>query len=230
MTELEALCQSHGLALFEDAAQAQGADYHGQPAGGLARAGAFSFYPSKNLGALGDAGALCTDDHELAERVRALRDLGRSAGGQHEFAGYNERLDGLQAALLRVKLGHVQSWNASRRQKAERYRQQLAGLAGSPIDVELLDERPESPCIYHLFPIRLSDRDAVTSRLSDRGIGTGIHYPVAVPDHPALGHLPPVDVPVARDWAARELSLPMFPELRDDEVDAVAEVLGTSVE
>jgi dTDP-3-amino-3,4,6-trideoxy-alpha-D-glucose transaminase len=229
MAELEAVCQAHGLALFEDAAQAQAASYQGRPAGGLARAGAFSFYPSKNLGALGDAGALCTDDRELAERVRGLRDLGRSAGGRHELVGYNERLDGLQAAMLRVKLGHVEGWNRSRRRMAERYRQQLVPVADSSDAALLLEERPESPCIYHLFPIRVPDRDTVASRLSDRGIATGVHYPVAVPDHPALGHLKPVDVPVARDWAARELSLPMFPELRDDEVDAVAEALGASV-
>lgn len=221
MDGLQELCRQKGLALFEDAAQAHGARYRGTPTGGLGRAAAFSFYPSKNLGALGDAGAVCTDDAELAAGVRKLRDLGRSPDGRHELRGYNERLDGLQAAFLRAKLPQVDEWNQARRRLAERYRRALADMP----EVTLLEERPDSPCIYHLFAIRLARRDRVARAMGQAGVASGVHYPVAVPDHPALAHLPQADVPVARDWAARELSLPMFPELRDDEVDAVVAAL-----
>ncbi len=216
MEPLRALADRHGLAIFEDAAQAHGATYNGARAGSLARAAAFSFYPSKNLGALGDGGAICTDDGELALRARGLRDLGRSARGVHVVAGYNERLDGLQAALLRVKLPHLDSWNAARRKLAFQYRERLDGL------VELLDERADSPCTFHLFPVRLSDRDAVAAQLASRGVASGIHYPVAIPDQPPLASLREADALAARDWAARELSLPIFPELTADELDIVA--------
>jgi dTDP-3-amino-3,4,6-trideoxy-alpha-D-glucose transaminase len=215
MDELRDLCERHGLALFEDAAQAHGARYRDQPAGGLGRAAAFSFYPSKNLGALGDAGAICTHDERLAERARKLRDLGRSPAGRHELAGNNERLSGLQAAFLRVKLGHLEDWNEARRRVAERYRSQLG-------QVEVLKERPESPCIYHVFPVCVDGRAELASELAKAGIETSVHYPQALCDQPALPQLAAADTPVARDWAARELSLPMFPELRDEEVDAVA--------
>jgi dTDP-4-amino-4,6-dideoxygalactose transaminase len=219
MSKLHGLARRHGLAMFEDAAQAQGAHYRGKPAGGLGLAAGFSFYPSKNLGALGDAGAICTNDAGLAERARRLRDLGRSDDGRHLLSGYNERLSGLQAALLRVKLGHLPRWNEARRRHAARYRGQLSG-------VELLEDRPESPCVYHLFPIRVSDRDEVAARLREAGISTGVHYPLALPDQPALPGLADADTPAARDWAARELSLPLFPELREEEVDAVAGALA----
>jgi dTDP-3-amino-3,4,6-trideoxy-alpha-D-glucose transaminase len=219
MDELRDLCRRRGLALFEDAAQAQGATYRGRRAGGLGLAGAFSFYPSKNLGALGDAGAICTSDEGLAARARKLRDLGRSADGRHELAGYNERLSGLQAAFLRVKLPHLERWNEARRRIAARYRATLSG-------VQLLTERPESPCIYHLFPVRTDSRERLSEVLAEAGIATGVHYPGSLADHPALSQLSEADVPVARDWAARELSLPMFPELSDHEVEAVADAVS----
>jgi dTDP-3-amino-3,4,6-trideoxy-alpha-D-glucose transaminase len=223
MDELEALCDRDGLALFEDAAQAQGATYRARPAGGLGRAGAFSFYPSKNLGALGDAGAICTDDSDLAEQARRLRDLGRSSDGGHVARGYNERLDGFQAAFLRIKLRHLEDWNRSRRRLAERYREQLRS-------VRLLEERPESPCIYHLFPVRTPDREGLAGALAATGMATGVHYPLAVPDQPALSGLSKAaDVPVAREWAAQELSLPLFPELTDGELDAVAESVNRAL-
>ncbi|MFL5823486.1 MAG: DegT/DnrJ/EryC1/StrS family aminotransferase [Solirubrobacteraceae bacterium] len=218
MDALAELCDRHGLALFEDAAQAQGATYRSRPAGGLGRAAAFSFYPSKNLGALGDAGAICTNDDELASHARTLRDLGRSSDGRHIATGYNERLDGFQAAFLRVKLRHLEDWNQARRRLAYRYRDLLHG-------VRLLEEKPESPCIYHLFPIRIADRDGLAGALADAGVATGIHYPQAVPDQPALTRLSAAEVPAARAWAAEELSLPMFPELAEPEVAMVAETV-----
>lgn len=216
MDELRALADSHGLALFEDAAQAHGAAHRGVRAGGLGLAGAFSFYPSKNLGALGDAGAICTDDAGVAERARRLRDLGRHGGPLHLAAGYNERLDGLQAALLRVKLGHLDTWNAARRAIAAEYRERLTGV------VEMLEESADSPCVYHLFPVRVPDRDALAGHLAAHGIATAVHYPLALCDQPALPQLADVDAPAARDWAARELSLPMFAELTESEVELVA--------
>jgi dTDP-4-amino-4,6-dideoxygalactose transaminase len=213
--ELRSLCERHRLALFEDAAQAQGATYKGARAGGLGDAGAFSFYPSKNLGALGDAGAVCTNDGQLAHRARRLRDLGRGDDASHELPGYNERLDGAQAAFLRVKLAHLDRWNCARRAHAAAYRDRLR-------DTELVEELPESPCIYQLFPIKTADRDAIASGLGELGISTGVHYPLAVPDQPALPSLRGYDVPNARDWAARELSLPLFPGMTEPELAAVA--------
>src|SRR5262249_36674608 len=159
----------HGLFVLEDAAQAHGALYKGRRAGSLGAAAAFSFYPSKNLGALGDGGAVCTDDDVLAARLRRLRNLGQRAKGEHVDLGYNERLDGLQAALLRVKLPYLDGWNDARRVRAQRYQELLSR------DVTLLKERRESPCVYHLMPARFADRDAMAAALRARGIETGIH-------------------------------------------------------
>ncbi|MGB0092949.1 MAG: DegT/DnrJ/EryC1/StrS family aminotransferase [Solirubrobacteraceae bacterium] len=216
MDELRALADRHGLALFEDAAQAHGATYKGVRVGGLGRAAAFSFYPSKPLGALGDGGAICTDDGDIARRARELRDLGRGADRVHVVAGYNERLDGLQAALLRLKLADLDRWNAARRGLAEAYHARLDGV------VELLEESAESPCVYHLLPVRVNERQALAAALAARGIATGVHYPLALVDQPLWrGDDGASDVPNARDWAARELSLPMFPHMTAGEMDAV---------
>jgi dTDP-3-amino-3,4,6-trideoxy-alpha-D-glucose transaminase len=216
MDSLRRLADRHGLILLEDAAQAHGATYRGARAGGLGRAAAFSFYPSKNLGALGDGGAICTDDGELAARARKLRDLGRGHDRVHALAGYNERLDGVQAALLRVKLPHVERWNSARRAIAAGYRERLAG------SVELLEESSDSPCTYHLFPIRVGDRDALAAILQTRGIATGVHYPLALVDQPCLPQPASLTlVPAAQAWAARELSLPIFPGMTDDQLEFV---------
>jgi dTDP-4-amino-4,6-dideoxygalactose transaminase len=221
MEELQVLADRHGLALFEDAAQAHGATYRGRVVGGLGRAGAFSFYPSKNLGALGDGGAICTNDGDLAERARRLRGLGRWERADHAVTGYNERLDGIQAAFLRVKLTRLPGWNDTRRAVASRYRTLLE-------DVELLEERPESPCVHHLFPIKVANRDLLAVRLRQRRVTTGIHYPLALPDQPALS-IATDDAYAARDWAARELSLPIFPGISDDEVERVKESLTSLI-
>jgi dTDP-3-amino-3,4,6-trideoxy-alpha-D-glucose transaminase len=215
MDRLRAVAQSRGLALFEDAAQAHGATYRGARAGALGTASAFSFYPSKNLGALGDGGAICTDDDDLAAAARALRDLGRS-GPTHDVAGYNERLDGLQAAWLRIKLRHLDAWNASRRELAAAYR-----TAIGPATEHLL-EMAETECNYHLYPILTPDRDAVATELAARGISTGVHYPLALPDQPSLPMLHRSDAPHARRWAAHELSLPIFPGMTAMELEIVS--------
>jgi dTDP-4-amino-4,6-dideoxygalactose transaminase len=217
--ELRAIAARHGLALLEDAAQAHGASYRDRRAGALGRAAAFSFYPSKNLGALGDGGAICTDDDELAATARRLRDLGRDGAKAHVSAGYNERLDGLQAALLAVKLPHVDAWNEARRALAARYDEALGA------SVELLEEAPASPCSYHLFPIRVDRRDLVAEAMLRRGIQTGIHYPAALCEQPALPMLAGASTPVALDWAARELSLPIFAGMTAAELETVIAAL-----
>jgi dTDP-3-amino-3,4,6-trideoxy-alpha-D-glucose transaminase len=221
MAAIEAFARPQGLLVLEDAAQAHGARYSGRPAGSLGTAAAFSFYPSKNLGALGDGGAVCTSDPDVAERVRRLRNLGQRRKGEHTELGYNERLDGLQAALLRVKLPHLDGWNAGRRAHAARYRELLAA------DVQLLHERSCSPCIYHLYPIRVSDRAAVAGALDALGVDTGVHYAPAAHRHPAwaqyeirVGATPNADA-----WAAEELSLPMHPDLQATEIERVADAV-----
>ena len=224
MDALGALAERRGLALIEDSAQAHGARWRDRRVGGFGTAACFSFYPSKNLGALGDGGAICTDDDELAGRARALRHLGQRRKGEHEMIGFNERLDGLQAALLRVKLPHLDRWIDGRRAAAAAYREQL------PDGLRQLEERPESPCTYHLFPVRTPDRDALAKALSEEGIGTGVHYHPAMHDHPPYREQRRAgDCPEATAWAAEELSLPMFETLSADEVARVAEACSKSL-
>lgn len=222
MEALAALAQARGLLLLEDAAQAHGARYRGRVAGSLGAAAGFSFYPSKNLGALGDGGAVCTDDEVLAARVRRLRNLGQRRKGEHvEIAG-NERLDALQAALLAVKLKHLDRGNQARRRHAQRYRGLLSAAA------TVVAEAPGNQCVYHLFPVRLEDRDGVAEFLARAGIQTGVHYAPAVHGHPAWSHAPlrHGELPVAEAWAAEELSLPMHPDLRPDEIERVANAVN----
>jgi dTDP-4-amino-4,6-dideoxygalactose transaminase len=215
---LAALARAHGLLFVEDAAQAHGATWDGRPAGTLGDVGCFSFYPSKNLGALGDGGAVVTADAGIAERVRMLRNLGQRAKGEHELLGENLRLHGLQAALLRVKLPHLAGWNAARRAHAARYREVL------PAAMRVVAERAASPSVHHLLAVRVAERDAVAAALREQGVGTGVHY------HPALHEQPPFraperapELPNATAWAAEQLSLPMFAELEPDEIDRVGD-------
>lgn len=221
MDPITEIARSHGLFVLEDAAQAHGAVYKGRRAGSIGDAAAFSFYPSKNLGALGDGGAVCTGDDMLAARLRRLRNLGQRTKGEHVELGYNERLDGLQAALLRVKLPHLDGWNDARRVLAQRYNELLSR------DVTLLKERRESPCVYHLMPARFENRDAMAAALRAQGIETGVHYAPAMDAHPALEGVASVrgGIPVAQSWAAQELSLPMHPDLTAAEVERVAEAV-----
>ena len=179
------------------------------------------FYPGKNLGALGDGGAVCTDDAVLAARLRRLRNLGQRAKGEHVELGYNERLDGLQAALLKVKLGYLDQWNEARRDCAAGYRERLAPT------VRMLEERPESPCVYHLFPTRWQQRDTVAELLRAKGIETGVHYSRAIHEHEAWADHPlrHGSLPVAEAWAAQELSLPMHSDLTPFEIERVADAL-----
>ena len=225
MDAIHAFAGPRSLLVLEDAAQAHGATYHGRRAGSLGNAAAFSFYPSKNLGALGDGGAVSTDDDVLAARIRRLRNLGQRVKGEHVELGYNERLDGLQAALLRVKLPHLDAWNEARRAHAARYRELLEA------EVTLVQEMSECRSVHHLFPARFADRDAVAATLGEYGIETGIHYSPAVHQHPAWrdSALRHGAVPNAEAWAAEELSLPMHPDLTPDQVERVAAAVYEAV-
>ena len=223
MDALRALGRRHGLIMVEDAAHAHGATYRSRPVGSLGTVAAFSFYPTKNLGALGDAGAVCTDDPEIAERARRLRNLGQRGKGEHVDVGYNERLDGLQAAFLRAKLPHLDGMNRARREHAAAYRQAL----GDVPSLRLLEERDHTPSVNHLFPVRVNDRDAVRAHLAAFGIATGVHYSPAAHQHPAWSDVllsPTMELPVACAWARDELSLPMFAELRPHEIEQVVTV------
>ena len=220
MEPVELLARRHGLLIFEDAAQAHGASKQGRRAGAWGSAGGFSFYPSKNLGAIGDAGAITTDDADIAERARSLRNLGQSAKGEHVDAGFNERLDGLQAAVLRIKLARLDEWNEQRRLRAASYIEALNGAA------RVLDVRSPEACVYHLFPARVADRDGLRRRLAGEGVETGIHYSRALHGHPALQGIcsPICDVTNSDAWAAEELSLPIYPGLAQADIERVAAV------
>ncbi|MBX3467057.1 MAG: DegT/DnrJ/EryC1/StrS family aminotransferase [Planctomycetes bacterium] len=216
---LRAVCDARGVPLLEDAAQAHGASVRGRPAGALGRAACFSFYPSKNLGACGEGGAIVTDDDALAAATRELRDHAQRVKGRHERLGFNYRMEGIQGAALGVKVRHLPRWNQRRREVARAY---LAGLAGTP-GLRLPVERPEVVHAWHQFVVRHPRRDDLRAALAARGVGTAIHYPTPVHLQPAYAHLGqgPGSLPVAERAAGEVLSLPMFPELTHDEVERV---------
>jgi dTDP-4-amino-4,6-dideoxygalactose transaminase len=215
------LAAPRGIRVVEDAAQAHGARLRGRPAGSLADAAAFSFYPTKNLGALGDAGVVVTGDPEIAERVRMLRSYGERTRYVSELHGRNSRLDELQAAVLTVKLGYVDDWNARRRELASYYTDGLANTAlGLPADL------PDGGHAWHLYVVRSSKRDELKARLADEGIGTLIHYPRAVHEHPAYRALAHSGLGRSETLSAEALSLPLYPELTDLEAERVVEAVA----
>jgi dTDP-4-amino-4,6-dideoxygalactose transaminase len=211
-----------GLWVVEDAAQAHGATWRGKRAGSLADVGCFSFYPGKNLGAFGDAGAVVTNHSCLAECIRSLANHGRhaNAADRHVRIGHNHRLDGLQAAILSAKLPYLDGWNARRRQAARRYESALAGL---PLD--LVGIATEAVSSHHLSVVQVDDRDQVQCELAAEGIATGIHYRTPCHLQPAYRHLTDKALPVAERAAQRILSLPMFPHLSEEQIGRVAAVL-----
>jgi dTDP-4-amino-4,6-dideoxygalactose transaminase len=227
MDALGAVAAARGLVLIEDTAQAFGASWRGRPAGGLGSAAAFSFYPTKNLGACGDAGLVTTRDGDLAARVRSLRNHGQTRKYEHADAGWTSRLDELQAAILRVKLGHLAAWTEARRRIAARYD---AGLA--PLPVSRPPDVREARHVFHQYTIRTRHRDALAKHLAAVGVGTAIHYPAPIPAQPVFRALGYESGAFSCAWAAsREvLSLPCFPELTDGEVDAVLDAIRTFFE
>jgi dTDP-3-amino-3,4,6-trideoxy-alpha-D-glucose transaminase len=221
--QLSGLCEERGMVLVEDACQAHGAALEQRPLGTWGRCGCFSFYPTKNLGALGDGGMVVTDDGDLAERLRSLRDYGRRGRDLLEEVGMNSRLDELQAAFLRVKLPLLEEWNRRRRELAERY---SAGLQGLPLRMPAMPDGSLSA--RHLFVVLTPRRDALARHLAEEGIGTAVHYPLPIHLHPAfafLGH-GEGDFPRAEQAASQVLSLPLYPELEEGEVDAVISSLS----
>ena len=215
MIGIERVASRHGLAIVEDCCQAHLATSQGRPVGTIGAAGAFSFYPTKNLGALGDGGAVITRDAALADRVRRLRNGGQRARYDHEQLGVNSRLDEIQAAVLRARLPHLQAWTSRRRELAARYR---AGLKSLSLQVP-----PECDAghVYHLFVVRVSDRDRFQRQLAADGIETLTHYPLPIPRQQAFAHTAPADCPIAARACAEVLSLPLHPGLSDDDVDSV---------
>jgi UDP-N-acetyl-3-dehydro-alpha-D-glucosamine 3-aminotranferase len=210
--------RARGLAVVEDAAQAVGALYAGKPAGSWGDVACLSFYPTKNLGGCGDGGMVVTRREDVARQVRRLRDHGSPRKYEHVELGYSSRLDELQAALLRVKLGRLEGWNAARRLIATRYGELLRGTP-----LILPEERPPASHIYHQFTVRTPKRDGLAAALGDAGIGTAIHYPITIPAQPMFA-MDDADraFPHATRAAAEVLSLPCFPELAPAEVEAVA--------
>ena len=224
--EIRAACG--GLPVLEDAAQAHGATLEARRAGSLGAAAGFSFYPTKNLGALGDAGAVVTDDDELADAVRSLRHHGATPddSNDHIRRGATGRLDNLQAALLSAKLPHLDEWNAQRRRAADLYR---AALADAPVDLPPEDDE-DSQQVYHLFAVEVDDRDRVRAELQQHGVGVGVHYPRPVHLNPAWrGIADQGSLPAAERLAERTLSLPMFPGIEEREVDEAAARLRDAV-
>jgi dTDP-4-amino-4,6-dideoxygalactose transaminase len=222
MDAIMALAEKNDLVVVEDACQAHGARYKERSTGSLGHAGAFSFYPTKNLGACGDAGMVVTDDAEVVEKVRAMRNCGQREKYLHELPPFNHRLDTLQAAVLRVKLPHLRDWVEARRQHANRYTELLQDS-----DVVIPYDAPEATHVYHLYVIRIQgkDRDACVEQLHDRGVGAGIHYPIPV-------HMQPYyddrgfysgQFPVTERVCSEIVSLPMFPELTNEQIDYVCE-------
>lgn len=220
MDAILALAQRHHLPVVEDAAQAHGATYKGRSAGSMGVAGCFSFYPGKNLGACGDGGMLVSNDDGIAAYARYARNYGQRARYDHAVKGGNARLDTLQAAILGIKLPLLQEWNAARAKAAEQYRELLRGVG----DLVLQEPAPGSTHVYHLFIIQTSRRDALQQFLKERGIDTGVHYPVPVHLQEAyrdLGYRPG-DFPRAELLAGRMLSIPMHPHLTEETVEYVA--------
>jgi dTDP-3-amino-3,4,6-trideoxy-alpha-D-glucose transaminase len=216
MPALAAIAAKRGLAIVEDACQAHLATAAGRPVGSFGAAAAFSFYPTKNLGALGDGGAIVTNDAALADKLKRLRNGGQIDRYHHLEFGVNSRLDEMQAAILRARLPLLPGWTTRRRELARRYRR---GLANGPVVVP--PER-DAGHVYHLFPILTRDRDTFQAHLQQAGIGTLVHYPLAIPRQQALRHLPSAPCPVAERVANEVCSLPLHPGLPDADADFVA--------
>jgi dTDP-4-amino-4,6-dideoxygalactose transaminase len=225
MAAVSAFAKKHGLAIIEDAAQSHGATYGGKQSGTIGRFGCFSFYPGKNLGAAGEAGAVCTDDDVAAERIRSLRNHGQSERYIHTEIGFNYRMEGIQGLVLEHKLRHLARWTVERKRIAQRY---LAGLRDLPLR---LPEVVHDDHVYHLFVLRTPDRDALRERLAANGIETGLHYPVPLHRQPCFQYLEMdrSSFPVSDRYANECLTLPLFAGLTDAQVDYVIENVRAAI-
>ncbi|MFN3349800.1 DegT/DnrJ/EryC1/StrS family aminotransferase [Pseudorhodoplanes sp.] len=227
MPAIRAIADRYGLKVIEDAAQAHGAVFDGIGVGELGDAACFSFFPGKNLGAWGDAGAVYARDKALIERINRRANHGRTDKYLHDYQGVSSRLDTLQAAILRVKLRHIDDWNRARRQVASWYDELLSGQNGVALPVT----DPRATSVFHLYVVKIDDRDRVRETLNAAGIGAGVHYPVPVHEQPAFRHLghAPGDFPVTSRVARRVLSLPIYPEITRAQVERVAAALIDAV-
>ena len=223
MSALTSVATRHNLAIVEDCCQAHLATCDGRPVGSFGAAAAYSFYPTKNLGAIGDGGAITTGDARLAARMRRLRNGGQTDRYHHVEFGVNSRLDEVQAAVLRARLGFLPGWVSRRRELATAYRGRL-----SVVDTVVVPPERDSGHVYHLFPVRSTHRDAVQARLRAAGIETLIHYPVPIPKQPALASEQPADCPIANRVCDEVFSLPLYPALPLDAIDRVAATLASA--
>lgn len=226
MNAVKMIATKYKLLVIEDACQAHGSTYKGMKAGNLADAAAFSFYPGKNLGAYGEGGAVTTNDEHLAKKIRMLRDHGMPEKYVHAVIGRNERLDGIQGAILGVKLSHLDAWNTARRSHAKLYR----SLLSTETRIELFDAHPDRESNYHLFVVRVQNRDAVQTKLKEKNIGTGIHYPIPIHRQKAYeGRWVKGDFPVSEKLADTILSLPMYAEMTEEMIKEVSRALIESL-
>jgi len=222
MDEINKIAQKHNLYVIEDACQAHGAFYKGKRTGTLGTIGCFSFYPSKNLGCYGDGGFICTNDSEIAEKIRLMRNYGQNPKNVHSFAGYNSRLDTLQASILRKKLPHLDSWNQARAENARLYNKLL-----NTTDMITPDTLENRTHVFHLYVVRVRDRELIQKRLGENNIQSGVHYPIPSHLQGAYSHLKyhENDFPITEKYANEILSLPMYPELTAEMVHQVTDTL-----
>ncbi len=223
MDAVAGIAYNHGLKVVEDCAQAHGTRYNGRQVGSIGDAAGFSFYPSKTLGAYGDAGMTLTSSDEMCDTLKLLRDNGRTTWNEHAIIGYNSRLDGIQAAILRVKLKHLEEWVAARRAHAAQYRDLLSEVPGVVLPTEKRGARHS----YYVYVIRVDDRDEVVEALKEKGCGAAIHYPIPLHLQPAYAFLggKPGDHPVAEQYAKQIISIPMYPELTEGQVAEAAAII-----
>lgn len=222
MDPLVEIAERHSITIIEDAAQAHGAEYKGRRAGSIGAAGCFSFYPGKNLGAYGEGGAVTTDDDEIRRLVSMLRDWGAEEKYHHDLKGFNYRLEGMQGAVLKVKMAHIERWTEARRTAAARYDAGFADIDVA-VPVQLADRRH----VYHVYAIRTDDRAGLMAYMADHGVASGIHYPIPVHLQKAFAELDHGrgDFPHAESAADQVVSMPMFPEIRPDQQDRVIDVV-----
>ena len=227
MLAIRKIANKYNLKIIEDAAQAHGSSFLGNRCGTLGDLAAFSFYPGKNLGACGEAGAIVTNDDEKAEKVRSMRDWGQVGKGNHIYKGFNFRMDGIQGAILGIKLKYLEEWTSSRIKIAKLYRENLSGLE----NIELPQTRENCVHVFHIFAVLVSQRDQILERMKKKGIQCGTHYPVPIHLHRSMYDLGYTlgEFPVAEMIAAKEISLPLHPHLSDSEIAYISESLNNSI-